>query len=119
MQTILYVSSMTLGDEVQVRHIHEQFPMRALENGIGVEKLTAFICSGFYSLEVEIDDDDGNFQERFHDFLRTPEVQTFFNALRSHVDELPTPDSQTAELHLATPLLQWERGMVSDTPVEE
>ena len=119
MQTILYVSSMTLGDEVQVRQIHESFPMHALESGIGVEKLTAFIGSGFYALEVEIDDEEGNFQERFHAFLRTPEVQDFFDALRSHVDELPTPESQTAELHLATPLLQWERGMGSGIPVDE
>ena len=111
MQTILYVSSMTLGDEVQVRHIHDRFPVQALEQGRGVEKLTAFIGSGFYALEVEVDDDEGDFQERFHEFLRTPEVQTFFDALRSHIDELPTPESKTAELHLATPLLQWERGM--------
>jgi hypothetical protein len=110
MQTILYVSSMTLGDEVQVRHIHEQFPVRALEQGSHVEKLTAFIGSGFYALELVLND-DGDFQEHFHEFLRIAEVQSLFDALRAHIDELPSPESQTAELHLATPLIQWERGM--------
>jgi hypothetical protein len=109
-QTILYVSSMTLGDEVQVRHIHESFPVQALEHGTSVENLTAFIGSGFYALEVTFKD-NGDFQERFHEFLRMPEMQRFFDALRSHIDELPSPDAQTAELHLATPLLQWERGL--------
>jgi hypothetical protein len=114
-QTILYVSSMTLGDEVPVRQLHEAFPVNALERGHGVEKLTAFIGSGFYALELVIDDETGAFQERFHDFLRTPELQEFFAHLRAHVDELPTPESQTAELHLATPLLQWERGMAGSS----
>jgi hypothetical protein len=110
-QTILYVSSMKLGDELQVRHIHDQFPVEALERGTGIEKLTAFIGSGFYALEVNVDDGDGDFQAHFHQFLSTPEVQSFFDALRAHIDELPLPESQTAELHLATPMLQWERGM--------
>jgi hypothetical protein len=110
-QTILYVSSMTLGEEVQVRHLHEQFPVQALEDGNAVQKLTAFIGSGFYALEIAVNDVDGGFQEAFHDFLRMPEVRAFFDGLRMHIDELPSPDSQTAELHLATPIVQWERGM--------
>ncbi len=38
MKTVLYVSPMTLGDEVQVREIHQRFPVERLERGVGVER---------------------------------------------------------------------------------
>lgn len=111
MQTLLFVSTMTLGNEVQVREIHERFPVQALEGGVGVEQVTAFLGSGFYALQLTFDDSAGDFQTRYHQFVRTPEVQRFFDELRQHVDELPSPDDETGELHFAAPLLQWQRGM--------
>jgi hypothetical protein len=108
MQTVLFVSPMTLGDEVQVREIHERFPVEALDRGVGVERLRAFIGSGFYALEITVG--EGDFQERFHRFLDTPEVAAFFEALGAHVRDLPTPGEETASMPLAAPMLEWERG---------
>lgn len=113
MQTVLYVSSMTLGDEVEVRRAHEQFPTEALSASGDVDQLAAFIGSGFYALQLRFAGDDGNFQKRFHEFVGMPEVQAFFDTIRPYVDELPAADSQTAELRLASPLFYWERGMTS------
>jgi hypothetical protein len=72
MQTVLYVSPMRTGDEVEVRRIHERFPLDALEGGVGVERLVVFIGSGLYALEITVG--NGDFQELFHRFLRTPAV---------------------------------------------
>jgi hypothetical protein len=115
MQTLLYVSSMTLGDEVPVREAHEQFfPADALARADAVEQVAAFIGSGFYALEMRFADDEGDFQEKFREFVAMPEVQAFFDRLRPYVDELPSADSQTAELHLASPMLFWDRRMSVD-----
>jgi hypothetical protein len=108
MQTVLFVSPMTLGDEVQVREIHARFPVAALDRGAGVERLRAFIGSGFYALEITVA--EGDFQKQFHRFLDTPEVAAFFEALGAYVRDLPTPGEQTASMPLAAPLLDWERG---------
>ena len=108
MQTVLYVSAMKLGHEVQVRQIHERFPVAALAGGVGVERLVAFIGSGFYALEITVA--DGDFQEHFHHFLATPEVARFFTELTAHVAHLPLTAEGTADMPLATPLLRWQRG---------
>src|SRR5687767_13475250 len=94
MQTVLYVSPMELGDEVAVRQAHEEFPVEALQRGIGVDRLIAFIGSGYYALELTVA--DGDFQANFHRFLATPEVQRLFAALRPYVRDLPAPDAKTA-----------------------
>jgi hypothetical protein len=107
MQTVLFVSPMTLGDEVQVREIHERFPAAVLDQGVGVERLSAFIGSGVYALEITVS--EGDFQEQFHRFLNTPDVAAFFQALGQHVQNLPQPGEETAAMQLAAPLLQWER----------
>jgi hypothetical protein len=108
MQTVLFVSPMTLGDELQVRDLHEAFPVAALDRGVGVRRLRAFIGSGFYALEITVD--EGDFQEQFHRFLDTPEVARFFAALGAHVQDLPKPGEETAAMPLAAPMLEWERG---------
>jgi hypothetical protein len=108
MHTVLFVSPMTLGDEVQVREIHERFPVEALERGVGVERLRAFLGSGFYALEITAS--DGDFQDQFHRFLDTPEVTAFFKVLGEHVQDLPQPGEETAAMQLAAPMLEWERG---------
>ena len=108
MQTVLFVSPMTLGNERQVRDLHEGFPVAALDRGTGVERLRAFIGSGFYALEITVS--DGDFQEQFHRFLDTPEVAGFFAALGAHVQDLPRPGEETAAMPLAAPMLEWERG---------
>ncbi len=108
MQTVLYVSPMTLGDEVEVRQIHERFPVTALARGVGLERLVAFIGSGFYALEITVA--EGDFQEQFHRFLATPEVADFFTELSVHVAHLPLTAEGTADMPLATPLLRWQRG---------
>ena len=108
MQTVLYVSPMTLGEEVQVRQIHERFPVAALARGVGLERLVAFIGSGFYALEITVA--EGDFQEQFHRFLATPEVADFFAELSGHVAHLPLTAEGTADMPLATPLLRWQRG---------
>jgi len=113
MQTVLYVSPMTLGDELQVRELHNSFPLTALERGVGVSHLRAFIGSGFYALELTVDDHDGDFQEQFHRFLSTPEVKQFFDRLRPYVQGLPSPGEETADMPLAAPLIDWERGLTS------
>ena len=108
MQTVLFVSPMTLGDELQVRDLHEAFPVAALDRGVGVRRLRVFIGSGFYALEITVD--EGDFQEQFHHFLDTPEVARFFAALGAHVQDLPKPGEETAAMPLAAPMLEWERG---------
>jgi hypothetical protein len=108
MKTVLYVSPMTLGDEVQVREIHERVPLERLEEGVGVERLTAFIGSGFYALEITVS--DGDFQEQFHRFLDTPDVVAFFEELGQYVQNLPYPGEETAAMQLAAPMLEWKRG---------
>jgi hypothetical protein len=114
MQTVLYVSSMKLGDEVEVRRAHEDhFPAEALSDGHAVDQVAAFIGSGFYALQLHFAGEEGDFQHRFREFVQMPQVQAFFDLLRPYVDELPEPDSQTAELHLASPLLFWQRGMTT------
>ncbi len=107
MQTVLYVSPMELGHEVRVRAIHERFPVAALDRGTGVERLVAFIGSGFYALELTVA--DGDFQEQFHRFLGTPEVASFFQELSAHVSNLPIDAEGTAAMPLAAPMLVWER----------
>ena len=106
MQTLLYVSRMTTGDEVAVRKAHESFPVEVLAGGLGIERFVAFIGSGFYAMEITVG--DGNVQENLHRFLAAPEVQALFGALRPHVDNLPRPDEQTAEMPLATAMLVWQ-----------
>ncbi len=113
MQTVLYVTQMELGDEVAVREAHEQFPVEALQRGIGVDRLIVFIGSGFYALEITVS--DGDFQENFHRFLGAPEVQQLFSALRPYVRDQPAPTAQTADLPLATAMLLWQKPGVADS----
>ncbi len=108
MQTVLYISPMKLGSEVQVRQIHERFPVEALERGAGVGRLVAFIGSGFYALEIAVE--DGDFQEQFHRFLATPEIAGFFEDLTAHVEHLPLTAEGTAAMPLAAQMLLWQRG---------
>jgi hypothetical protein len=108
MQTVLYVSPMELGEEVQVRDIHERFPAEALNAGIGVERMVAYIGSGYYALEITVS--DGDFQEQFHAFLSTPGVSEFFRELSAHVRNLPTTSEGTGAMPLATAMLEWRRG---------
>ncbi len=116
MQTVLYVSRMEVGNEVAVRAAHDAFPAGALQQGAGVDRLVVFIGSGFYALEITVS--DGDFQENFHRFLGTPEVQTLFAAIRPHVENLPQPDAKTADLPLATAMLLWQKpGMADATSV--
>jgi hypothetical protein len=107
MRTVLYISPMELGNELQVRQIHDRFPVDALERGVGVERLVAYIGSGFYALELTVG--EGDFQEQFHRFLATPEVAQFFTELQSHVEHLPVDAEGTAEMPLSTPMLVWNR----------
>ncbi len=107
MQTVLLVSELEVGSEVAVREMHERFPIEVLEGDIGVERLVAFIGSGRYALELTVS--DGNFQENFHRFLATPEVRGLFEELREHVPDLPTPETGTAHMPLATAMLLWNR----------
>ena len=107
MQELLFISRMTLGDETQVLDLHGGFPQAALEGEPGVERVRAFLGSGFYALEITVA--DGDFQEQFHRFLGTPEVARFFDELRAHVTNLPTPTEETAHMPLAAPMLYWER----------
>ena len=102
---------MTLGSEVEVRQIHEQFPIEAIATSTSVDQISAFIGSGFYALQLTLSESGGDFQQGFREFIGASDVQAFFDELRPFVDELPTAGSQTAELHLASPLLFWERGM--------
>jgi len=111
MQSMLFISAMTLGKETEVRELHNEFPLEALALGDAIETIGAYIGSGFYALQVAFS--DGDFQERFREFVRTPEVQNFFDQLRVYVNDLPAADDQTAEVPLAAPLFYWERGMAS------
>jgi len=116
MQTVLYVTQMELGNEVAVREAHDTFPVAALQQGIGVDRLVVFIGSGFYALEITVS--DGDFQENFHRFLGTPEVRRLFDALRPYVRNLPDPDAKTADLPLATAMLLWQtEGQADSTSV--
>lgn len=113
MQTLLHVSRMEIGEEVAVRAAHDAFPVEALQRGSGVDRVVVFIGSGYYALELTVA--DGNFQETFHRFLATPEVQQLFDALRPYVHDLPLPDAKTADLPLATAMLLWQTPGVADS----
>jgi hypothetical protein len=116
MQTLLYVSRMERGDETAVRAAHERFPLAALDAGIGVERIVAFIGSGMYALEITVA--DGDVQENLHRFLDHPDVQRLFDELRPHVATLPLPGAQTADLPLATAMILWQApGHVDATSV--
>jgi hypothetical protein len=107
MHTVLYISPMTLGSEVPVRQLHARFPVAALDRGAGMGRLVAFIGSGFYALEMTVE--DGDFQEQFHRFLATPEIASFFQELSAHVAHLPLTAEGTAAMPLATEMLRWQR----------
>ena len=111
MQTVLFVSPVTLGDEVQIRQVHEILPTEAIAQSESIERMQAFVGSGFYALELAFA--DGDFQERYRTFVSLPEVQTFFDALRPYVQSLPFPDDETAEVLLASPIVYWEQGLQS------
>ena len=113
MQTVLYVSPMSVGDEIPVREAHERFPAEALTRGIGIDRLIVFIGSGTYGLEITVS--DGDFQENFHRFLRAPEVRELFEALRPYVQNLPAPDARTADMPLATAMLFWQSPESADS----
>lgn len=107
MQTVLYVAQMDTGSEVPVREVHDRFPLdEALAAGIGVERLVTFIGSGYYALEITVA--DGDFQENLHRFLAAPRVRDLFVALSPYARGLPTPDTRTAEMPLATAMLLWQ-----------
>jgi hypothetical protein len=106
MQTVLYVAEMELGSELAVREAHHGFPVEVLERGIGVERLVAFIGSGYYALEITVS--DGDFQENFHRFLDAPEVRDLITALSPFVRSLPTPGETTADMPLATAMMLWQ-----------
>ena len=106
MQTVLYIAEMELGSELAVREAHHHVPLEALERGIGVERLVAFIGSSYYALEITVS--DGDFQEIFHRFLDTPEVRDLFTALSPYVKSLPTPGETTADMPLATAMMLWQ-----------
>ena len=112
MQTVLYVGRMQTGAEVDVRRVHDEFPVAALQQGTGVERLVIFIGSGFYALEVTVG--DGDFQDNFHRFLALPDIQALFQALRPYVQDLPSTEQTTAEMPLATAMLLWQRSGAGD-----
>jgi hypothetical protein len=111
-QTVLLVSEMKLGEEQAVRRAHEGFPVEALQRGIGVERLIAFIGSGYYALEITVG--DGDFQEKFRQFLQTPDIQAFFADLEPFVSNLPFARDETATMPLATAMLRWQRPELAD-----
>jgi hypothetical protein len=111
MQTVLLISPVTLGDEVQIRQIHDSLPAEAIAQSGSVENLQAFVGSGFYALQLAFA--AGDFQEQFRTFVSLPEVQTFFDALRPYVQSLPFPEDETADLLLASPVTYWEQGLQS------
>ncbi len=108
MQTVLLVCPMELGKEHLVRQAHDQFPLAALQRGIGIERIVAFIGSGTYALALTAA--DGDFQANFARFLADPEVERFFDDLRPYVRDLPHPGAKTADLPLATAMLLWQAG---------
>lgn len=112
MQTVLHVATMRVGQEGAVRQAHNDFPIAALERGIGIERLVAFIGSGLYALELTVA--DGDFQENFHRFLRDPDVQRLFTAIQPHVSALPEPESTTGSLPLASAMMLWQSSALTD-----
>ncbi len=112
MQTVLYVGRMQTGTEVEVRRVHDDFPVEALQHATGVERLVLFIGSGIYAMEVTVG--DGDFQDNFHRFLGSPDIQALFQALRPYVQDLPIADQLTADMPLATAMLLWQRSGQGD-----
>lgn len=106
MQTVLYVSPMTTGSEVEIRHVQETFPVELLDRGIGVDRVVAFLGSGFYALEITVS--DGDFQEQFHRFLETPEITSFFERLSPFVSSLPSTEQTTGEMPLLAAAMLWQ-----------
>jgi len=114
-QTLLYVTDMHLGDELEVRRIHEAFPIEELDAGIGVERVAVFIGSGKFALEITVG--DGDFHERFHHFLSTPRIKAFFSELSAHIENLPSANDQTGDMPLLTQMLTWRSSNVDEAPI--
>ena len=113
MQTVLLVCPMELGKEHLVREAHERFPLEALQRGIGIERIVAFIGSGTYALSLTTG--DGDFQANFTRFVADPAVEAFFDALRPYVRDLPRPGAKTADLPLASAMLLWQANGARDS----
>lgn len=113
MQTLLYVSEMETGSEVAVRAAHADFPIAALEEGIGVERLVVFIGSGYYAFELTVS--SGDVQEHLHRFFAAEPVQQLCAAIRPYVRILPSPDSKTADLPLTTAMMLWQSSGSADS----
>jgi len=113
MQTLLCVFPMTTGEELAVRQAHDDLPIEALERGLGIDQLIAFIGSGYYALELTIA--EGDVQQNIHRFLAAPEIQSLFAAIRPSVQNLPNPDDGTADMPMATAMFLWQRPELDDS----
>ena len=108
MQTLLLLYETQQGEEHAIRAIHRTFPVHALESGIGIGQIAVFLGSGRYALQITTE--DGDVQERLREFFDNPEIQEFFDRLRSHIPALPLPGTQTAFMPMTAPMLVWSAG---------
>jgi hypothetical protein len=104
-QTLLFLYDTEPGDEQGIRSVHKAFPVSALSDRSGIAHIAVFLGSGRYALQVTLE--DGDVQERVRQFIDHPEIQRFFDRLRSYVPGLPLPGAETAEMPIAAPMLVW------------
>jgi hypothetical protein len=86
---LLLVGQVNPGDEGRVREAQAHFPTDAAA-GAGIGAIEAFIGSGYYALELEIDSDD--VQDILAAYFNDPRVRAFHASLEPMVSGLPRPD---------------------------
>jgi hypothetical protein len=91
---VAYVSPILPGHESEVREAHRQFPGQVLDE-IGAVSVSAFIGNGYYVMVFDFL--EGDFQTRFAEFTRHPQVREFFDGLGAYLIEPLPRDVQPAD----------------------
>lgn len=86
---LLLVGQVNAGDEGRVREAQARFPTDAAADA-GIVAVEAFIGSGYYAIELEIDADD--VQDILAAYFNDPRVRAFHASLEPVVSGLPRPD---------------------------
>ena len=120
---LLLVGRVKPGAEPALRRVQAGFPREAATDA-GIDAVEAFIGSGTYAVQIEID--RGDVQQVLATFLNDPRVRAFRDQLEPMTEGLPGPDYQfggtesdssdttiyrTGALHFAASMYRWRLGL--------
>jgi hypothetical protein len=88
---LLLIGHVKPGAETSLREIQMAFPFAAAAEA-GISAVEAYIGSGYYAVELEIEGDDT--QANLAAFFSDPRVREFRDRLESVVENLPGPEFQ-------------------------